>query len=285
MPKQFNSLFDLEPGKYETPSLYNPNSIARTPSAGIGSGNPVQSAQQKQQNMSQGQNMQSNPYLNNSWYGGGGGDIGAGSWDWYSESLGGAYDYGYGGQNVADPYETTTNTTQSSAFDATASQQGMSQMDLLKGYFPDIDDDTLSQYQQFITPIPGELHEATDPNYGLYTALRKEKTGFLSDQRQRGREDLRSSLFTGYREARGLEGQRGFVSGRNILKDISRGAGRQGDTLNQAFGKGLWDINQDIVGRVASARKYYGDLVGQQRRDMLSLADLSDYFKTEEDED
>jgi hypothetical protein len=283
MPKQFNSLFDLEPGKYETPSLYNPNSIARTPSAGIGSGNPVQSAQQKQQNMSQGKNTQSN-YLNNDWYGDEWG-IGGSTFDWgFTGSLGGAWNEGYGGTNVADPYATTDD-TQSSVFDTSASQEGMSQMDLLKGYFPDVDDDTLSQYQQFITPIPGELHEATDPGYGLYTALRKEKTGFLSSQRQRGREDLRSSLFTGYREARGLEGQRGFVSGRNILKDISREAGRQGDTLNQAFGKGLWDINQDIVGRVASARKYYGDLVGQQRRDMLSLADLSDYFKTEEDED
>tara|TARA_B100001250_G_scaffold22653_1_gene19084 strand:+ start:3134 stop:3982 length:849 start_codon:yes stop_codon:yes gene_type:complete len=282
MAFEFDNMFDINNKKSQ--SLYNPNDITKTASAGIGSGNPVQSAQQKQQNMTQGQNMQSNPYLNNSWYGGGG-DIGAGSWDWYSESLGGAYDYGYGAQNVSDPFETTaTNTTQSSAFDATASQGSMSQMDLLRGYFPDIDDDTLSQYQQFITPIPGELYDATDPNFGLYTSLRKEKTGFLSDSRQRGREDLRSALFTGHREARGLEGKRGFVSGRTIVSDISEEAARKGDSLNQAFQKGLWDINQDIVGRVSSARKYYQSLVGQQRRDMLSLAELSDYFKNEDEE-
>ena len=97
MAFEFDNMFDINNKKSQ--SLYNPNDITKTASAGIGSGNPVQSAQQKQQNMTQGQNMQSNPYLNNSWYGGGG-DIGAGSWDWYSESLGVAYDYGYGAQNV-----------------------------------------------------------------------------------------------------------------------------------------------------------------------------------------
>ena len=73
MAFEFDNMFDINNKKSQ--SLYNPNDITKTASAGIGSGNPVQSAQQKQQNMTQGQNMQSNPYLNNSWYGGGGGDI------------------------------------------------------------------------------------------------------------------------------------------------------------------------------------------------------------------
>ena len=260
----------LNMNKKKTQSLYNPNDITKTASAGIGSGNPVQSAQQKQQNMFQQNNMSMD-------------DDGFG-YDPFGYDQPNAYDYNYGAQNVSDPFTTTQTQTNTNNFNPNASQSGMNQMDILRGYFPDIDDDTLSQYQQFITPIPGELYEATDPNFGLYTSLRKEKTGFLSDSRQRGREDLRSALFTGHREARGLEGRRGFVSGRTIVSDISEEAARKGDALNQSFQKGLWDINQDIVGRVSSARKYYQSLVGQQRRDMLSLAELSDYFKNEDEE-
>lgn len=266
MPTQFNSLFDLEPGMYNVPSLYNPNSIAKTPSAGIGSGNPVQSAQQKQQNMSQSMNTQSM---------GNGGNFGTGGqdFDWYDD----VYGYNEGGL----PEDTTTPTS-TSLFDPTMSQGGLSPLELLQGYFPDIGDDILSQYTKFVTPLDDELYQSTLQDASIYQQMREEQTGFLQDQRGMGRRKVQDALFSGFEQARGYAGKRGLLSGRDFFSDISRQASYGGEDLNKLYSKGLYDINQNIVDRIGAAKLSYASLLGQQRGDVLRIAELADMFQLPE---
>ncbi len=266
MPRKYNSLFNLEQG------MYNPNDIVRTPSAGIGSGNPVQSAQQKQQNMSQ-----SMSYSDDEW-GIGGGTFDAG----FTGSLGGAFDEGYGGMNVADPYEETTTPTSTSLFNPEMSQGGLSPLELLQGYFPDIDDDILSQYSQFVSPLPDELYEATLEDAPIYEQMRTEQTGFLQDQRKMGRKRASDALFSGYETARGMAGKRGMGIGRDLFRDISREASYAGDEVNRLYARGVYDINQNIVDRIGAARMNYATLLGQQRGDVLKIAELADMFQLPE---
>jgi len=254
MPRQFNSLFDVEPGMYNVPSLYNPNSIARTPSAGIGSGNPVQSAQQKQQNMSQ-------------------------SMSYSNEQV---YDDDVYGYNEGGLPEDTTTPTSTSLFDPTMSQGGLSPLELLQGYFPDIGDDILSQYTQFVTPLEDELYQATQQDASIYQQMREEQTGFLQEQRGMGRRKVQDALFSGFEQARGYAGKRGLLSGRDFFSDISRQASYGGEDLNKLYSKGLYDINQNIVDRIGAAKMSYASLLGQQRGDVLRIAELADMFQLPE---
>jgi len=252
-------------------SLYNPNSIMKMNSTGIGSGNKVQSAQQRQGNRG---------IIGESF-----GQFGDTGFDYGQFDGPNAYDYNYGNNDIGDMGQTSlTTTTQPNNFDASDSQEGMSTKDLLKGYFPDIDDETLSQYEQFVSPIDSELYDATKQDYKLYQEYAQEQRGFLEQSRGIGRQKLQNSLFTGYEQARGVQAKSGFLSGRNMFSNISEQGNIAGDALNKSFSKGLYDVNQSIVDKIGSARQYYTGLVGQQRGDMLTLAKLTDMFKPDEEE-
>tara|TARA_R100000458_G_scaffold58754_1_gene67497 strand:+ start:680 stop:1375 length:696 start_codon:yes stop_codon:yes gene_type:complete len=202
-------------------TMYNPNNIVNTPSQGVGSGNGVQSADNKQNN-----NIQDNNIYN---------------------------------------------------------QQNS--MSILQGYFPDMSSDQLSKYQKFVTPIPDEFYQETLADNPLYAQIQRERLGFLEGSRRLQRQGLQESLFSSQREARGLSGQRGFVSGRNMFKEISQAASLRGDELNQNFQRGLYDVGQDIADRLSGARRFYSGLQSDQMNQVLKLAELSDWFSQDDDDD
>jgi len=85
-------------------------------------------------------------------------------------------------------------------------------------------------------------------------------------------------LFQGQREARGMQGRRGFVTGRDFMGEISEAASVRGERAASAFGRGLYDIEEDIVDRVGAERRYVAGLEAQRRSDALRLAELAGLF-------
>ena len=104
-----------------------------------------------------------------------------------------------------------------------------------------------SQYSQFFTEIPEELYALTDPNAEIYQQYRTEQQGRLSDQLGETYTGLEQSLFQGQREARGMQGRAGLVRGRNFMEELSQQTAMQGQRAGSAFGRGLYDIEEEIA--------------------------------------
>ena len=165
--------------------------------------------------------------------------------------------------------------------------QYQSPMDALNSMFSPfgVSSDDLTKYSGFIGDIPEELYGLTDPNADIYKQFRSERQGRLSDQLGEAYSGLQQSLFTGSREARGMQGKSGLVSGRNIQADMSRAASMQGEKYGAAFGRGLYDIEESIVDKVGAERKYLATLESQRRSDALRLAGLAGLFDKDEELD
>jgi hypothetical protein len=144
-----------------------------------------------------------------------------------------------------------------------------------------ISPEQLGQYEQFVTTIPEELYQLTDPSADIYQQFRQERQQRLSDQLGETYTGLQSSLFTGQRQARGMQGRRGFVTGRDFMGEISEAAATRGQRAASAFGRGLYDIEEDIVERVGQERRYMANLEAQRRSDALKLAELAGLFNEE----
>ena len=155
-----------------------------------------------------------------------------------------------------------------------------STMDFLESMYQPlgVTQDQFGQYSNFLGEIPEELYQLTDPNADIYQQFRQERQQRLSDQLGETYTGLQQSLFTGQREARGMQSRRGFVTGRDIMSEISRGAAMQGERAASAFGRGLYDIEEDIVDRVGAERRYMAGLEADRRRDALRLAELAGLF-------
>ena len=155
-----------------------------------------------------------------------------------------------------------------------------SSMDFLESMYKPlgVTQDQFGQYSQFLGEIPEELYQLTDPNADIYQQFRQERQGRLSDQLGETYTGLQSSLFQGQREARGMQGRRGFVTGRDFMGEISEAASVRGERAGSAFGRGLYDIEEDIVDRVGAERRYVAGLEAQRRSDALRLAELAGLF-------
>jgi len=155
-----------------------------------------------------------------------------------------------------------------------------STMDFLESMYQPlgVTQDQFGQYSQFLGEIPEELYALTDPNADIYQQFRTERQGRLSDQLGETYTGLQSSLFQGQREARGMQGRRGFVTGRDFMGEISEAASMRGERAASAFGRGLYDIEEDIVDRVGAERRYVAGLEAQRRSDALRLAELAGLF-------
>ena len=155
-----------------------------------------------------------------------------------------------------------------------------SSMDFLESIYKPlgVTQDQFGQYSQFLGEIPEELYQLTDPNADIYQQFRQERQGRLSDQLGETYTGLQSSLFQGQREARGMQGRRGFVTGRDFMGEISEAASVRGERAASAFGRGLYDIEEDIVDRVGAERRYVAGLEAQRRSDALRLAELAGLF-------
>lgn len=134
------------------------------------------------------------------------------------------------------------------------------------------------QYSQFLGEIPEELYTLTDPSAEIYQQFRTEQQGRLSDQLGETYTGLEQSLFQGQREARGMQGRAGLVRGRDFMGEISQQVSMQGQRAGSAFGRGLYDIEQDIVDRVGAERKYVAGLEANRRSDALRIAELAGLF-------
>lgn len=163
--------------------------------------------------------------------------------------------------------------------------QYQSPMDALNSMFSPfgVSSDDLTKYSGFIGDIPEELYGLTDPNADIYKQFRSERQGRLSDQLGEAYSGLQQSLFTSSREARGMQGRSGFVSGRNMQSDMSKAASMQGEKLGSSFTRGLYDIEESIVDKVGAERKYLATLEAQRRSDALRLAGLAGLFDDNEE--
>ena len=141
--------------------------------------------------------------------------------------------------------------------------------------------DQLGQYSNFIGEIPEELYQLTDPSADIYQQFRQERQQRLSDQLGETYTGLQSSLFQGQRQARGMQGKRGFVTGRDFMGEMSQEASMRGQRAASAFGRGLYDIEENIVDRIGSERRYMANLEAQRRTDALRLAELAGLFNDE----
>tara|TARA_R110000796_G_scaffold248502_1_gene375330 strand:+ start:120 stop:866 length:747 start_codon:yes stop_codon:yes gene_type:complete len=164
--------------------------------------------------------------------------------------------------------------------------QYQSPMDALNSMFSPfgVSSDDLTKYSGFIGDIPEELYGLTDPNADIYKQFRSERQERLSDQLGEAYSGLQQSLFTSSREARGMQGRSGFVSGRNMQSDMSKAASMQGEKLGSSFTRGLYDIEESIVDKVGAERKYLATLESQRRSDALKLAGLAGLFDDNEEE-
>ena len=160
---------------------------------------------------------------------------------------------------------------------------GQDPFDLLREFFPDASDERLQELVKFVSVIPDEIREAADPDAEMYQLMRQERTAQLESQRDTAESRARRGLFLNLEQARGMEGKRGFALGRNIYGDVSEAAAAGFESVQDQFGRGLYNINQSIIDRVGSASRYLASLEAQQKGDMLKLADLADLFKTDND--
>lgn len=138
-----------------------------------------------------------------------------------------------------------------------------------------------SQYEQFFTTIPEELYALTDPSAEIYQQYRTEQQARLSEQLGETYSGLEQSLFQGQREARGMQGRAGLVRGRDFMGELSQQMAMQGQRAASAFGRGLYDIEEEIVERVGSERRYLAGLEAQRRTDALKIAELAGLFEDE----
>jgi len=158
---------------------------------------------------------------------------------------------------------------------------GQDPFELLREFFPDASDERLQELVKFVSVIPDEIREAADPDAEMYQLMRQERTAQLEAQRDTAEDRARRGLFLNLEQARGMEGKRGFALGRNIYGDVSEAAAAGFESVQDQFGRGLYNINQSIIDRVGSAARYLASLEAQQKGDMLKLADLADLFKTD----
>ena len=138
-----------------------------------------------------------------------------------------------------------------------------------------------SQYSQFFTEIPEELYALTDPSAEIYQQYRTEQQGRLSDQLGETYTGLEQSLFQGQREARGMQGRAGLVRGRDFMGELSQQTAMQGQRAVSAFGRGLYDIEEEIVDRIGNERRYIAGLEANRRSDALKIAELAGLFDDE----
>jgi len=134
------------------------------------------------------------------------------------------------------------------------------------------------QYSQFLGEIPEELYALTDPSAEIYQQFRTEQQARLSEQLGETYSGLEQSLFQGQRQARGMQGRAGLVRGRDFMSEISEQMPMRGQRAASAFGRGLYDIEEDIVERVGAERRYLAGLEAQRRSDALRLAELAGLF-------
>ena len=126
--------------------------------------------------------------------------------------------------------------------------------------------------------IDQELYALTDPSADIYQQFRGEQQQRLSQQLGETYTGLQSSLFQSQREARGMMGRAGLVRGRSLMGELSREASMRGERAASAFGRGLYDIESDIVERVGAERRYVAELEAQRRSDALRVAELAGLF-------
>ena len=126
--------------------------------------------------------------------------------------------------------------------------------------------------------IPDEIREAADPDAEMYQLMRQERTAQLEAQRDTAENRARRGLFLNLEQARGMEGKRGFALGRNIYGDVSEAAAAGFESVQDQFGRGLYNINQSIIDRVGSAARYLS-LEAQQKEICLNLQTLQIYLK------
>lgn len=138
------------------------------------------------------------------------------------------------------------------------------------------------QYSQFLGEIPEELYALTDPSAEIYQQFRTEQQARLSEQLGETYSGLEQSLFQGQREARGMQGRAGLVRGRDFMSEISEQVAMRGQRAASTFGRGLYDIEEDIVERVGAERRYVSGLEAQRRSDALRLAELAGLFNNDE---
>jgi hypothetical protein len=169
--------------------------------------------------------------------------------------------------------------------DETAAEQpGQTPLELLQSFFPDADVAELEKLTRFVSVIPQDIYDAADADNEMYQLMRQERTGQLESARDMSESLLRDSLFRNLEQARGMEGKRGFALGRNIYGDVSDQAATRFMGVQSDFGRGLYNINEEILGRVRSARQYLTSLESRQRADLLKLADLADLFEDTDDD-
>ena len=138
--------------------------------------------------------------------------------------------------------------------------------------------DAYSDYAQFIPEVPEELYLLTDPTANIYQQLRGERQARLSTQLGESYSGIQQSLFETQRQARGMQGRAGFVTGADLAGDASRRAAMVGEKASSAFSRGLYDIEQDIVEQVGAEQRYVAGLEAQRRSDALKVAELADLF-------
>lgn len=193
---------------------------------------------------------------------------------------------------VPDP-ETTTYTEPDANNDeidededeTTTTAPGQTPLELLQSFFPDADMAELEKLTQFVSVIPQDIYDAADPDNEMYQFMRQERTSQLEGARDMSEGLLRDSLFRSLEQARGMEGKRGFALGRNIYGDVSDQAATRFAGVQSDFGRGLYNINEEILGKVRSAQQYLTGLESSQRGDLLKLADLADLFEPADDDD
>jgi len=164
-------------------------------------------------------------------------------------------------------------------------QPGQTPLELLQSFFPDADIAELEKLTRFVSVIPQDIYDAADPDNEMYQFMRQERTSQLEGARDMSEGILRDSLFRSLEQARGMEGKRGFALGRNIYGDVSDQAATRFAGVQSDFGRGLYNINEEILGKVRSARQYLTGLETSQRGDLLKLADLADLFEPADDDD
>lgn len=169
---------------------------------------------------------------------------------------------------------------------------------VLRGFFPlsnfpGLTDADLSKYSSFIGQIPQELYELIDPDSDYYRLQREERVGFLQgdiNTSLAGNLDTgQEGLFQTSREARGMQGRRGFVQGRDFMKNVriasNRAQEQKGRELSETYSKGLYSINEDIIRQLEENQRYVAGLEAEQRRTALQIGKLGEFFDDDDDED
>ena len=95
--------------------------------------------------------------------------------------------------------------------------------------------------------IPQDIYDAADADNEMYQLMRQERTGQLESARDMSESLLRDSLFRNLEQARGMEWQKRFCLGRTY-GDVSDQAATRFMGVQSDFGRGLYNINEEILG-------------------------------------